>query len=292
MKRSLVFSVAIALIVAISAFLLLKKPAIAPEETPTPTGLIFSSPLSGKVTATPVPSGTAIIQNIIVTSPSVNAIVGNPITVIGKARVFEGVFQYALRDMTGKVWYRANGQTGAPEDSNYQPFTVKIPVPVGTPKDLIIEVFEYSAKDGSIINLVRVPVRFSTLTTATVKVYLSSHRLNSGDVCSVVFPVERTIIKTQETAYISLTELLKGPTDSDKVEQYYTSIPEGVKVNSVRITNGIAYADFDGTLEYQVGGSCRVGVIRLQITNTLKQFSSIKDVVISINGRIDDILQP
>jgi len=45
-------------------------------------------------------------------------------------------------------------------------------------------------------------------------------------------------------------------------------------------------------LQYQVGGSCRVSAIRAQIIETLKQFSTVKNVVISINGRTEDILQP
>ncbi len=290
-KNSALLGIGIALVVVGGAFVFLQKPANAPEETPTPTASISSSVTPS---ASSVPSNSPVAKpGMIVTSPTANAVVNNPITVTGKTYAFEGAFQYALRDGSGKVWFQSTGQAGAPDEVTfYRNFSVKIPVPVGTPKDLIIELFEYSAKDGSIINLVRVPVRLATQQTMTVKVYLNNRRLNGNDACDVVFPVDRTIIKTQETAYLSLIELLKGPTGSDKDAQYYTSIPEGVKLNSLRITNGVAYADFNSTLEYQVGGSCRVGVIRSQITNTLKQFSSVKDVVISIDGRVDDILQP
>jgi len=45
-------------------------------------------------------------------------------------------------------------------------------------------------------------------------------------------------------------------------------------------------------LEFQVGGSCRVSAIRAEIIQTLKQFSTIKEVIISINNRTEDILQP
>ena len=54
----------------------------------------------------------------------------------------------------------------------------------------------------------------------------------------------------------------------------------------------MAYVDFDEQLEFQVGGSCRVSAIRAQIIQTIKQFSTVKDVIISINGRTEDILQP
>ena len=55
---------------------------------------------------------------------------------------------------------------------------------------------------------------------------------------------------------------------------------------------GWAVVDFDKTLEQGVGGSCRVTAIRAQIEKTLQQFLEIDEVVISIDGRAGDILQP
>lgn len=77
-----------------------------------------------------------------------------------------------------------------------------------------------------------------------------------------------------------------------KNQGFFTSINPGVKIQNIVIENGIAKVDFDEQLEFQVGGSCRVSAIRAQIIQTLKQFPTIKEVLISINGRIEDILQP
>ena len=63
-------------------------------------------------------------------------------------------------------------------------------------------------------------------------------------------------------------------------------------IQSLTIGDGILRVDFDGTLEFGAGGSCRVTAIRSQIRETVKQFPSVRDVVISINGRTEDILQP
>ena len=90
----------------------------------------------------------------------------------------------------------------------------------------------------------------------------------------------------------SLEELFKGPTDTEKNAGFSTSINPGVKIQSLTIENGTAKVDFNEQLEYQVGGSCRVSAIRAQITQTLEQFPTIKNVIISINGRTEDILQP
>ncbi len=125
----------------------------------------------------------------------------------------------------------------------------------------------------------------------TVKVFFSNSRLDPEASCKKVFAVERQV-KTLGVARAALGELLKGPADSEKADSYGTSINEGVKINSIKIEDKTAYVDFNSQLEYQVGGSCRIAMIHEQIKQTLMQFESIDNVVISIQGRTEDILQP
>jgi len=136
------------------------------------------------------------------------------------------------------------------------------------------------------------PLQFQIPETLSIKVFFNNSRLDPEFSCNKVFPVERKIIKTQAVAKAALEELLKGTTEEEKKEGFLTSINPDVKIQSLTIKNEIAYVDFNEQLEFQVGGSCRVAAIRSQIIETLKQFSTIKDVVISINGRTEDILQP
>ncbi len=128
--------------------------------------------------------------------------------------------------------------------------------------------------------------------TTTVKVYFNSSVLDPETTCEKVFPVTRTIPLTQAVGTAAIGELLKGPTAAEAAHGYSTAIPDGVQLQSLTITDGVARADFNETLERSIGGSCRVGLIRHQITETLKQFSSVSSVVISIDGRTEDILQP
>lgn len=126
----------------------------------------------------------------------------------------------------------------------------------------------------------------------TLKVYYNNPESGEEFSCNKVLPVTRQIPKTQGVARAALEELFKGPTDEEKKQGYSTSIPSGVKIQSLNIENATAKIDFDEQLDFQVGGSCRVAAIRSQITETLKQFPTIKTVIISINGRTGDILQP
>lgn len=125
-----------------------------------------------------------------------------------------------------------------------------------------------------------------------VKVFFGSLKAPEGEECTTVYPLERKIDKTSNMERKTLEELLKGPIKSEKDNGYYTSINDGVKIKKLTIDNGFAIIDFDKSLEEGVGGSCRVTSIRTQITETMKQFPSIKSVVISIDGRTEDILQP
>jgi len=109
--------------------------------------------------------------------------------------------------------------------------------------------------------------------------------------CEKVYSVERQVFKKKAMVQ-ALEELLKGPTLEEQEKEYLTNINPGVNINSLIVEDDIVKVDFDEQLGFQVGGSCRVLAIRSQITETLVQFSEINDVIISINGRIEDILQP
>jgi len=128
--------------------------------------------------------------------------------------------------------------------------------------------------------------------TLKVKVYFNNSKLDPEFSCNKVFPVEREVSKTQAAARAALEELLKGASEKEKIEGFFTSINPGVKIQSLVIENGTVKVDFDEQLEFQVGGSCRVAAIRAQITQTLKQFPTVNSVIISIDGRTEDILQP
>lgn len=139
----------------------------------------------------------------------------------------------------------------------------------------------------------RLPIMLKPTGMVVVKAYFNNNKMDPEISCNKVFPAEREILKIEAIGSAAINELLKGPTDVEKAQGFFTSLNGGVKLQELSIDeNGTAYADFDNQLEFQVGGSCKVSAIRAQITQTLMQFPTIKNVVISINGRTEDILQP
>ena len=139
----------------------------------------------------------------------------------------------------------------------------------------------------------RIPVQFGRAKNQIVRAFFGSNYLDPEHKnCAKVFSVERAIDALADPARSALDELLKGLKDPEKQGGYFTGINAGVTINSLTIVGGIAKADFNGKLQEQIGGSCLVAMIRSQITETLKQFSTVKEVVISIDGKSQDILQP
>ncbi|MEK9132159.1 MAG: GerMN domain-containing protein, partial [Patescibacteria group bacterium] len=127
----------------------------------------------------------------------------------------------------------------------------------------------------------------------TVKIFFNNDKFDPNLMdCSKVYPVNRSIKPTLEVARAALEALFKGLAVGERNLGYLTNLNSGVKIQTLKIENGVAKVDFSSELEKAVGGSCRTAAIRAQITETLKQFPTVREVIISINGRTEDILQP
>jgi len=226
--------------------------------------------------------------NIIVYAPEPDETVRNPIFITGIARVFENTVNFTVRDALGNVIAEGFG-TATGEIGTWSPFTLAASIKPPQAQMGLVEVFDYSAKDGSVENLFSVPVKFGPYEGLELKVYMNKPGVGE---CETVYPVTRFVPKTAAPARAALTELLSGVTPEEFRQGYRTSINQGVTIQRLTIENGVARADFDETLQASVGGSCRVAAIRAQIRKTLEQFPTVKSVVISIDGRTEDILQP
>ncbi len=235
--------------------------------------------------------------NLKLTNLQPNQKISSPFTLSGEARLwyFEGSFPLRLEDNQGKTL--ATGIAQALDDwmtEDFVPFMADIEFTVNEPTaGVLILTKDNPSGLPQFDEQVEIPVMLEPSgTLTTVKVFFNNNNLDPQVSCNKVFPVNRQVPQTTSIARAALQELLKGPTLADENAGYFTSLNNGVKIQSLKIENNTAYVDFDNQLEYQVGGSCRVSAIRAQIAETLKQFSTVQDVVISIDGRTEDILQP
>ncbi|MEK7097589.1 MAG: Gmad2 immunoglobulin-like domain-containing protein, partial [Patescibacteria group bacterium] len=163
--------------------------------------------------------------NIKVYSPEPGDSVGLPLIIRGEARVFENTFSYRIIDADGTIIYENNAMANSPDMEIYGQFEVSANYPKPKGAAGTVEVFEYSAKDGSEINKVTVPVQFENVASLKVKVFFSNNKQDPGAMqCNKVYPVERRIPVTLAVAQATLKELLSGPDALEAKEGNFTSI--------------------------------------------------------------------
>lgn len=123
----------------------------------------------------------------------------------------------------------------------------------------------------------------------TLKVYFANQKLNSTHNCSVVYAVEREVPKTLAVAGAALGQLFTGPTADEKAQGYTSFFSEETRslLKKIIIIDGIAYVDLNDprSLIPNASTSCGSAEFLAEIKNTLKQFPTIKEVVLAINGQ-------
>jgi len=263
-----------------------------PRQCKTPDGKTFTEDIGNELEK----------QDLIrINNPRPNQTIESPLSIEGEARgfwFFEASFPAKLYDgkgnLLGVVIVQAQSDWMT---ENFVPFQANLEFSFSTTQKGVL-VLKKDNPSGLPENAdeLRIPVAFKQVVALEniikVKVYLNNDRMDPEFSCNKVFPVEREIIKTEAVARAALEELLKGASEKEEAEGFFSNINPGVKIQKLTIENGVAKVDFDEQLEFQVGGSCWVAAIRAEITQTLKQFPNVQNVIISINDRTEDILQP
>lgn len=106
------------------------------------------------------PNWNAVMKPAIwVTSPLPGEKIENPVIIRGKAMVFEASLSGRIKDSSGKTLAQGNtmASKGAPERGDFQ-LTLQFDPPAT--EEGYIEIFTYSAKDGSEIIEATVPIKF------------------------------------------------------------------------------------------------------------------------------------
>ncbi len=280
-------------------------PPIRVEAAPTSTPFQPAQVATPTATRAPAPTAPASPTRepaIYVTAPTRDQAIRSPVRIAGRARVFEAAVRYEIV-ADGRVIGQGHttASAGAPEWGTFAAdlsFTPPASATTG-----VVRVFSTSMKDGSVENLVEVPVRIqpgppageataapTPTKAATRRLTVYFPRATERDVTFV--PVTREVPATPAVGRAALQELLKGPTPEERAKGLYSPIPAGTRLLDLKIVEGTAYADFDRGIERGMGGSLRVMAVRRSIELTLKQFSTVQRVVISVEGRTEDVLQP
>ena len=250
--------------------------------TPTPTP---------STTASPTPAQKEIELYLPAASDKT---VGTKFVIYGKGRAFESSIAYLITDKDGNRLLSGSMMINAPDAGQFGYFYKEINLAElkTIPPDIILKVLDFSAKDGSEINVNRRELTVNPAST-TVFTYFSNNNLDPEISCNKTFAVARLVPKTQSVLKAAIEELLKGPTPAETKLGFGTSINPGVTINSIKISGDTATIDFSQKrLKKMPAVPAGFPPSGSQITNTAKQFPNIKNVIISVEGRTEDALQP
>jgi outer membrane biosynthesis protein TonB len=132
------------------------EPTVSPQPTPTLTPTPAPKP-TPKPKPKPVPTPSEPEAAIVVLRPAPGQSVTSPFRVSGTADVFEAQFNLRLVGANGKVIteQQVKATSGSGTRGTY---SVMVAYPASARGNATLEVFDISEKDGSVIDLVKVPL--------------------------------------------------------------------------------------------------------------------------------------
>lgn len=233
-------------------------------------------------------SVAVIDSNIIVSKPASASVIASPVEISGQVKT-NSVFNLQVIDGLSRVIASSTLKiVGDSSDWTTYSQTMFFNPPV-TAQGLL----RIIPVDGS--NVISIPVSFSDYQpTPLVNVFFSNIKKDPEVLnCDVVYPLQRRLLSPEATVGNVMQVLFLGLSDEEVAAGYVNNLPEtDVNLLDFSVSDGVATVNFDEGLERGIAGSCRVTAIRAQITETLKQFENIDEVIIAVNGRVDDALQP
>ena len=147
------------IVVGVGALYAYRAQFPAASRTPAPTATAAPSARPAATTAVPSPNALVSAHGFItVRQPQANARVVSPVTISGDASVFEATLGWRVTDTAGRTFAEgiASASAGAPERGTFSVAATYADPAADTLG--LVEVFERSPKDGSIDEVVRVPV--------------------------------------------------------------------------------------------------------------------------------------
>jgi hypothetical protein len=233
-------------------------------------------------------------QRIVIETPVEDAALSGAFSVTGRAMVsVDEALIVQVSDETGADLFQGAVDVEHDEGARYGRFDLALGPFEGIEGGAEVRVFFRDPEGNVSEEQVRRITLDRTAKTVPVKIFFHNAELDPLVSCDMVFPVTRNVDVGTQIYRAAIEALLAGPTDDEEGEGYNTALPSRARLKSVEADEeGVVTADFDRRLDAGVAGSCRVGAIRKQIAETLLQFPEVREVVISVEGNVDEALQP
>jgi len=234
-------------------------------------------------------------KSIFLLSPRSRDTLKMPFVLSGIARAFENTIQVEIiKKETGELVIKKSYITNAEEPSFFGDFSIPFEEKelCDGETELQATIFVESPKDGARMDEETISFFCGEKGGRQINVYFENVQEEGEISCEKVFATKRIIPQTSRILEATLQELLKGPDAKEKEAGFITSIPSGVTLKSVILKNATATIDLSSDLSQYGGGSCRVGLIRKEFEETAKQFGTVKDVLLQVEGKTEGVLEP
>lgn len=284
--------------IALLGFTLGRITGIQPQAAVTQTNHVYPLPPPPPASKPYVP-GVAVNpaqqpeQAIVIETPTDGASITGAFSVTGRAKADgKGKLMVDVKRSVGGLLFQGPLELQDDNGASYGRFQATVGPFIDATGGAVVEVYRLDDK-GMETDKQSKNITFAKPDTVDVQVYFQNSKLDPTASCDLVFPVTRSVSTETKVYRAAIEALLAGPTSDESAKGYNTSLPEGVRLKSVGAdANGTVTADFDSALDRGVAGSCRVTAIRDQIVRTLEQFPEVHDVVITVDGVKDTVLQP
>jgi hypothetical protein len=240
-----------------------------------------TAPVTAPSTIEEIPSPVTTPPDGNVTIESVQA--ANPVVVRGQARTFESNVALRVRAADGSL-ISESFTTAQGEMGRHSPYEGTLWLTRDPGARITVEALEYSARDGSEQSLVSVTRPFDVERIEATLYF-------ADQACSGVKPYKRRIPKTVSMARLLAEALIGGPVKEERDAGAVGMFPNGSRVQSVNLREGVLTIDLNERLQ-NVGGACRAQMIRASLMETLGRLPSVRKVVITAGGSEKLALQP
>lgn len=188
------------------------------------------------------------------------------VNVYGTSTAFESTLNWSVEDVNGRQLASGYTTIASPDIGIPGPFAIDARIMrLPSTRKGVLRVFEASAKDGSPLHEVKVPIYFicdNTSCAREVVLFFQNELTNPSPMdCSKVFSVTRKVF-SQMTIDLEqvLSELVSGPTDFEMSKGYRTRIP---KEWSVQDLNKVK----------EMSAACTIEAIQAQVQKTTQAFT-------------------
>lgn len=183
------------------------------------------------------------------------------VSMYGTSTAFESTLNWSVEDANGRQLAMGYTNIASQDIGIPGPFEIQAHVPrLPSTSKGVLRVYEASAKDGSPLHEIKVPIHFacdsSSCAREVVLFFQNDQKYTAKTDCSKVFSVKRKVFSSTEI-YLeqALSELVSGPTAFEISKGYSTRIPKEWSVQDLKKIE-------------EISAACTIEAIQAQIQQT------------------------